>query len=347
MVTNKQELLQTANAWTQRAKEDVRNQIVDFMQTTGFNEDALADAIGISTEELVSIIETNNDIPLSTFAKLLIATDNVIEIKPMESSPIAAAPRSNAQPQQQMPQQPQPRDARGRFASTRPQPQRPPFGGAPRGGMMPPRGGMPMGGRMPMGGMMPNGGHGICINPRTGRPCDPRTGRDLPMQEGGYPMPPMEEQQPRGFGGGMPGVRRPNRQPMTEVPAESLETMSRDGLVSIIRSNFWDGEIDTEEVTRRELIDFINAKRQPRQTRVAQQQMPQQPQMAQQPMMERPMAETVPVADERGAQPMATEAAAQTNAQNDASMAAFMDMLNKAVAENPNLKDSIAQFVQQ
>lgn len=310
MVKNREELLQCANAWVGQAKADIRNQIVNFIQTSGTSEDELAYALGISRNELISIIETNNDISLLTFSKLLIATDNVLEIKPLSESPLANAPRG-AMPHHNTTQ---PRDQFGRFAPKR---------NIPRGGMTPPR---PMGG-MPMGGMMP--------------PIDPRTGRPLPPPPG-YPMPNGDMgQQPPHFGG-MPGMGRrmqrvtaPQSEPQMmvggEQPLSDLASLSRNDLVQIISDNFWNGEIDVEEASKSNLIEFITSKRSRSTTRTVAQPQPQQ-------VVPTQTVETLGVdANE----------AVRADIPEDASMAQFRAMLDNALAENPNLRDVISQYAPQ
>ena len=189
MVRSKEELLQCSNAWVEQARNDIRNQIVNFLQMSGVSEAQLADILGISENELIAIIETNNEITLSTFAKLLVATDNVLEIKPLAESPLAQQMSRGTQ----MP----PRGVRPQNGGGYARPQN---GGA----QMPPRGARPQN-----GGMMPPMG-GIPVD-RLGRPIDPRTGRPLPPPPAGYPMPnggmmpPMGGEMPQRFGG-MPGM---------------------------------------------------------------------------------------------------------------------------------------------
>lgn len=89
MVNSRKDLLQKSKAWMSMAKEDLRRQVISFMESVGTNENALANALCITVDELNSIIHGNGDIALSTFAKLLIATDNVIEIKPISETPLA------------------------------------------------------------------------------------------------------------------------------------------------------------------------------------------------------------------------------------------------------------------
>ena len=87
MIQNKRELLAKASEWVNVAKNDLRGQIVAFMREMGTDAATLADALGISEGELAQILNGNGEITLSTFAKILIATDNAIEIKPITTTP--------------------------------------------------------------------------------------------------------------------------------------------------------------------------------------------------------------------------------------------------------------------
>ena len=89
MIRNREELVSMANSWTTMAKEDLRNKIVSFMEEVGASADELAHVLAISNAEIQQIINGNGEISLLTFAKLLIATDNVLEVKPITESPFA------------------------------------------------------------------------------------------------------------------------------------------------------------------------------------------------------------------------------------------------------------------
>ena len=141
MIRSKRELEAVAAQWTARAKEDLRNQMIAFIEANGTNEAELADALSISLNEIDQILNGNGEISLSTFAKLLIATDNVIEIKPAAVMRQQFGGRMPHAPQGGYPM-PQGRTPQGR----RPMPQRGDMPFPPMGEEMPqaPRfGGMP------------------------------------------------------------------------------------------------------------------------------------------------------------------------------------------------------------
>ena len=153
--------------------------MIEFIEASGMNQAQLSDVLGMSMGEIEQILNGNGEITLTTFAKLLIATDHVLEIKPLSMSPMAQGmPRVNQPRQRRTAQR---RDANGRFVRSE-EPQMPQMvDGYP----IPPRG--------MNGGMMPP-----------------------PMDEDGNILPPFWYDPPILGGmmpnrmGGMPGVRRPN-----------------------------------------------------------------------------------------------------------------------------------------
>ena len=240
MIRSKRELEAVAAQWTARAKEDLRNQMIAFIEANGTNEAELADALSISLNEIDQILNGNGEISLSTFAKLLIATDNVIEIKPAAVMRQQFGGRMPHTPQGGYPIPPMGREM--------------PQGRTPQGRRpMPQRGDMPF---PPMGEGMP-----------------------MPPMEG-FPFPPMGEEMPQAprFGG-MPGMNKrmkkasqPNRLPngrfapknqsqVQRVRLDELELdeLGKNELLDIIRQNHWDSEIHAE-AKRGELIEFLNWK---------------------------------------------------------------------------------------
>lgn len=89
MVKNKTEFLMLANAWINEAKNDLRRQAVEFMNATETSETELAEMLCISEGEMDQILHGNGEITLSTFAKILIATNHMVEIKPIHAVPFA------------------------------------------------------------------------------------------------------------------------------------------------------------------------------------------------------------------------------------------------------------------
>lgn len=243
MIKSRRELEAIAAQWTNRAKTDLRNQMIEFIERHGTNEVELADALAISLDEIDQILNGNGEISLSTFAKLLIATDNVIEIKPAAMMP-----------------------QRGRMPRV------------PQGGYPLPQ----WGGRTPqdseMEDEMPQGRRPM---PRgRGEMPFPPMGEGMPMPPmGGMPFPPMGEEMPPRFGG-MPGMnkkinkikqeRLPNgrfapknapKASLQRVRLDELELdeLGKNELADIIRQNHWETEIHPD-AKRGEMIEFLNYK---------------------------------------------------------------------------------------
>lgn len=237
MIRNREQLLQLSADWTTRAKNDIRSKMIEFIEASGMNQAQLSDVLGMSMGEIEQILNGNGEITLTTFAKLLIATDHVLEIKPLSMSPMAQGmPRVNQPRQRRTAQR---RDANGRFVSSE-EPQMPQMvDGYP----IPPHG--------MNGGMMPP-------------PMDENGNILPPPPHFGGMIPPMGGMMPNRMGG-MPGVRRPNVAPQRpqmireEVApqATQFDALDRRALVARIRENNWDSEIDLVNSTRNEMINFL------------------------------------------------------------------------------------------
>lgn len=232
MIRNRRELESVAAQWTARAKNDLRNQMIAFIEQNGTNEGELADALAISVDEIDQILNGNGEISLSTFAKILIATDNVIEIKPA-----AVMKQHGFQPQRG--RMPMPPMGEGRMA------RRPMGGGFPMptpqdGYPLPPMGEgfpmPPMGEEMPPFGSMPRFG---------GMPMGKKTKKSQPRLANGQFAP--KNAKPC-------GVKRVN---LSEL---DLDELGRNELCDIITQNHWESEIDLNGSRRGDLINFLNYK---------------------------------------------------------------------------------------
>ena len=238
MIKNRRELEAVAAQWVTRAKQDLRNQMIAFIEANGTNEAELADALAISLDEIDQILNGNGEISLSTFAKLLIATDNVIEIKPAH---IMRQQFGGRMPRQQMPMQ-----------------ERRPMGQMPRGRMpFPPMGGMPM---PPMG----EGMEGYPMPPMDGMPFPPM-GEEMPQPQRFGGMPGMSQRIKKNQPNRLPNGRfAPKNHPQGQMQRVRLDEIELDELgkaelSEIIRQNHWDSEIDLNS-RRGELIEFLNYK---------------------------------------------------------------------------------------
>jgi transcriptional regulator with XRE-family HTH domain len=85
---NREKLQTLASEWVRIAKNDIRNKVREFMNEVNASPIELANVLTISEGEIEQILNGNGEITLTTFAKLLIATGNALEIKPIEETPI-------------------------------------------------------------------------------------------------------------------------------------------------------------------------------------------------------------------------------------------------------------------
>lgn len=86
---NKRELQTLANNWMRSAEDDLRAKVIDYMVDTDISTTELADELCVEEDEINEIINGNGDVPISTFAKILIASGYAIEMKPLEHTPFA------------------------------------------------------------------------------------------------------------------------------------------------------------------------------------------------------------------------------------------------------------------
>lgn len=244
MIKNREQLMQLSAEWATRAKNDLRQKMIEFIEMSGMNQAQLSDVLGLTMGEIEQILHGNGEITLSTFAKLLIATDHVLEIKPLAMSQMAQGmPRMGGSKKKKTQQ---PRDRYGRFI--------------PQGMEE-----MPMVDGYPQPPMFDRNGR---MMPPP--PMFDRNGRMIPP-------PPMFD----GNGGvtppphfcGMPGMRQRQRVAEQEIPQPQVrqerveqvqnsgfDAMDRRALVNVIRENHWDTELDLINSTRSEMIDFLNEK---------------------------------------------------------------------------------------
>jgi hypothetical protein len=215
-----------ASDWTRMAKNDIRKKVIDFMKEVDTTTEELAYALAISEGEMHQILEGNGEISLSTFAKLLIATGNALEIKPIEETPIRdyhnmpherfgmPRPRSDANERE-------PRNVCRNVHIDDAMPFFPHFG-APSFSR-------------PINRPTPNveERHEDVEESVMHQPRDPQTGRFRPW---------------------------PNTDNSNQRPRSKFATMTRPKLVEIIKNNLWDSEIDTFGATFVELVKFLENK---------------------------------------------------------------------------------------
>ena len=225
---NRNELQRLASEWTRMAKNDIRNKVISFMKEVDASEKELAYVLAISDGELKQILEGNGEISLSTFAKLLIATGNALEIKPIEDTPIGDY---NNIPTEEEFNRPLPRP--NVFARPKPQPMRPQFGR-----QMPP------------------------INVEREEdfvPPMPESLRKAMEERFGRRV--HQPEQPREdygrFAPKHPQIRE-EETPMRET--SPFESKSTDELVKIIKERLWDSEINLNRASKAELVAFLDEK---------------------------------------------------------------------------------------
>jgi hypothetical protein len=219
---NSQILDQSANAWVQQAKQDIANKIREFLNESGISLPQMANDLGIDINELNNIL--NGGIPsMMTFAKLMIASGMVIEIKPIEEAnipmdengmPIPQGPMPAGMPMPGMHQRPMQRPSHSMFDDfqRQPAPEPAPVQHQPRG-----------------------------ANGRF---------KPWPKPQGGAPVPPPPGMRPAPMFGGMP--KPGNRPPFAQ--------MTREELVQVVREHLWQNEIDLAHVDRDQLVRFLEDK---------------------------------------------------------------------------------------
>lgn len=80
---NPQELNNAARGWAAQAKADIQRQINEFKRTTRMSDRDLAMMLGMDTNQISNFLNSG---AIETFAKLLIASGNVLEVKPINEA---------------------------------------------------------------------------------------------------------------------------------------------------------------------------------------------------------------------------------------------------------------------
>ena len=230
---NREQLQKLASEWTRMAKNDIRNKVISFMREVDASERELAYVLAISDGELKQILDGNGEITLSTFAKLLIATGNALEIKPIEDTPISDYENI---PTEEEFERPLPRP--NVFARQKPQPMQPQFGRPNFSRPIPP------------------------MHEEDGNDFIPPMPEELRRaMEERYDRPVHRPEQPRDeygrFAPKHPQMRK-EEAPRREV--SPFESKSTDELVKIIRERLWDSEINLNRASKEELVAFLDEK---------------------------------------------------------------------------------------
>lgn len=230
---NREQLQKLASEWTRMAKNDIRNKVISFMREVDASERELAYVLAISDGELKQILEGNGEITLSTFAKLLIATGNALEIKPIEDTPISDYENIPTEEEFECPL-PRPNV----FARQKPQPMQPQFGRPSFSRPIPP------------------------MHEEDGNDFIPPMPEELRRaMEERYDRPVHRPEQSRDeygrFAPKHPQMRK-EEAPRREV--SPFESKSTDELVKIIRERLWDSEINLNRASKEELVAFLDEK---------------------------------------------------------------------------------------
>lgn len=102
MVKNREELIQVASNNANQMKTHLRNAVRNFLDVQHVSVDELAYVLGITTNELAQILEGDGNVTIDTLSKLLVATDLVVEVKPIRNTPLRGygrnMPRSGGYP---------------------------------------------------------------------------------------------------------------------------------------------------------------------------------------------------------------------------------------------------------
>ena len=230
---NREQLQKLASEWTRMAKNDIRNKVISFMREVDASERELAYVLAISDGELKQILEGNGEITLSTFAKLLIATGNALEIKPIEDTPISDYENI---PTEEEFERPLPRP--NVFARQKPQPMQPQFGRPNFSRPIPP------------------------MHEEDGNDFIPPMPEELRRaMEERYDRPVHRPEQPRDeYGRFAPTHPQMHKEEAPRREVSPFESKSTDELVKIIRERLWDSEINLNRASKAELVAFLDEK---------------------------------------------------------------------------------------
>lgn len=230
---NREQLQKLASEWTRMAKNDIRNKVISFMREVDASERELAYVLAISDGELKQILEGNGEITLSTFAKLLIATGNALEIKPIEDTPIGDYENI---PTEEEFEHPLPRP--NVFARPKPQPMQPQFGRPSFSRPIPP------------------------MHEEDGNDFIPPMPEELRRaMEERYGRPVHRPEQPRDeYGRFAPKHPQMHKEEAPRREVSPFESKSTDELVKIIKERLWDSEINLNRASKAELVAFLDEK---------------------------------------------------------------------------------------
>lgn len=88
MVKSREELLEVASEWTNKAMLELKEKMSEFMDKHDADVEEIAHITGLRIATVEAILDGEGDIRISDLAKLLVATDQVLQIMPASETPI-------------------------------------------------------------------------------------------------------------------------------------------------------------------------------------------------------------------------------------------------------------------
>lgn len=88
MVKSREELLEVASEWTNKAMLELKEKMSEFMDEHDADVEKIAHITGLRMATVEAILDGEGDIRISDLAKLLVATDQVLQIMPASETPI-------------------------------------------------------------------------------------------------------------------------------------------------------------------------------------------------------------------------------------------------------------------
>lgn len=88
MVKSREELLEVASEWTNKAMLELKEKMSEFMDEHDADVEEIAHITGLRMATVEAILDGEGDIRISDLAKLLVATDQVLQIMSASETPI-------------------------------------------------------------------------------------------------------------------------------------------------------------------------------------------------------------------------------------------------------------------
>lgn len=232
MVKNREELIRIAESNSAQLKSELQNQIGSFIHLQNVTPAELDYLLGLDEGTIDAILSGEDELTVDTLSKLLVATNMVVEIKPIEMTPMRAydcvMPRSGAKPSPEM---------MGNNGN-----------------------GMPMGGFFPGKAPMPK--------PQARRwyeDDEVDEGDNIPKPNGALKMGEIArkarfEAKRDARGRFVKSDKNPTVAKPIDTPHYPYGTMNDEQLINIIRNNIWDGEIDIPHASHEDLAAFLMEK---------------------------------------------------------------------------------------